>query len=134
MGFFSSPKDERKNMFDSIMKENKMNELLTHLDEDILRIEAELQKITQRHMQLQRRLIEIGKALLQNIPIQQREEMLKQKEQLEKADIKEIKESQEKLHQMQDDFSKARRIVKKESKMDKHLEKVLSSHMSFQMG
>ena len=93
MGFLGFGQRNNVELFDRLIKEEKKDEIAFHLDEDILRIQEKSRQELQRQIQVQRRIVQLGR-LISATPDETKRAKLEQElirlKEIELKDVKKI--------------------------------------------
>lgn len=93
MGFLGFGQKNNVELFDRLIKEEKKDEIAFHLDEDILRIQEKSRQELQRQIQVQRRIVQLGR-LISATPDETKRAKLEQElirlKEIELKDVKKI--------------------------------------------
>ena len=63
MGFLGFGQKSNVELFDRLIQEERKDEITLHLDEDILRIQEKSRQELQRQIQVQRRIVQLGRLI-----------------------------------------------------------------------
>ncbi len=91
MGFLGFGQKNNVELFDRLVKEEKKDEIALHLDEDILRIQEKSRQELQRQIQVQRRIVQLGRLISATPDETKRAELEQELIRLKEIELKDVK-------------------------------------------
>ncbi len=104
MGFLGFGQKNNVELFDRLVKEEKKDEIALHLDEDILRIQEKSRQELQRQIQVQRRIVQLGRLISATPDETKRAELEQELIRLKEIELKDVKK-------ILDDYSNLEEIM-----------------------
>ena len=106
MGFLGFGQKSNVELFDRLIQEERKDEITLHLDEDILRIQEKSRQELQRQIQVQRRIVQLGRLISATSDETKRAELEQELIRLKEIELKDVKK-------ILDDYGKLEEIMRK---------------------
>lgn len=106
MGFLGFGQKNNVELFDRLVKEEKKDEIALHLDEDILRIQEKSRQELRRQIQVQRRIVQLGRLISATPDETKRAELEQELIRLKEIELKDVKK-------ILDDYSNLEEIMRR---------------------
>ncbi len=130
MGFlgFGQPHDFDK--LEQLVKDGNTDEILVHLEQDLIQLSEEIKNGGQRIIEIQKRLLQLNRLLRTASDPRKKEEIEAERLKLIEYDLKQAKELDDKHRRLDEDWTKIRNMLRSGAKLEKEYFELMREHLS----
>lgn len=121
MGFLGFGKPHNLSLLDTLLAERKNDEVISHLEEDLVLLEDQLKRAVDKQVQIQRKINELEPFIRAKNGTPEEEQLVAQRTKLREIDLKEANEILDKTRRIKNKVAQLRDKIRQNEVADKEL-------------